>query len=256
MCPARSILPPLRGEVLFEHVSFAYGDGPLVLQGIDLAVRPGEIIALVGPSGAGKTSLVNLLPRFYDPVAGRVLVDGHDLRTVSVGSLRSQLGIVPQETLLFHATVAENIAYGRPGAAQDEVINAAKLANAHDFIADLPDGYDTLVGERGQTLSGGQRQRVAIARALLRDPRLLILDEATSSLDSESEALVQEALERLMKGRTTFVIAHRLSTVRRANRLVVILGGRVAEVGTHEELLALGGVYARLYERQLRGTER
>ena len=249
-------LPALRGEVLFEHVSFAYGDGPLVLQEIDLAVRPGEIIALVGPSGAGKTSLVNLLPRFYDPTAGRVLVDGYDLRMVSVGSLRSQLGIVPQETLLFHATVAENIAYGRPGASQHDIIRAAKLANAHDFITGLPDGYDTLVGERGQTLSGGQRQRVAIARALLRDPRLLILDEATSSLDSESEAQVQEALERLMQGRTTFVIAHRLSTVRRANRLVVIQGGRVVEAGTHQELLAIGGVYARLYQRQLRGTER
>lgn len=254
--PNAVILPAIAGEVRFERVSFSYGDGPLVLKDIDLSVSPGEIIALVGPSGAGKTSLVNLLPRFYDPVAGRVLIDGHDLRTVKIESLRAQLGIVPQETLLFRASVAENIGYGRPGASRAEIEHAARMANAHNFITALPDGYETLVGERGQTLSGGQRQRIAIARALLRDPRLLILDEATSSLDAASEALVQEALERLMQGRTTFVIAHRLSTVRRAHRLAVIVQGRLAELGTHDELLARGGEYARLYEQQFRGMDK
>lgn len=251
-----AILTQIRGEVRFENVSFAYEDSPRVLRDIDLLVRAGEILALVGPSGAGKTSLVNLLPRFYDPVAGRILIDGCDLRAMSVGSLRAQLGIVPQETLLFRATVAENIGYGKPGAAKDEIVHAAELANAHGFISALPLGYETMVGERGQTLSGGQRQRVAIARALLRDPRLLILDEATSSLDSESEALVQEALERLMQGRTTFVIAHRLSTIRRASRIAVLFDGGLVELGTHEELLALGGAYTRLYEQQFGGLER
>ena len=253
--PEAITLPPVHGQVSFEGVSFAYDQGPLVLTDINLDVEPGEVLALVGPSGAGKTSLVNLIPRFYDPAAGRILVDGHDLRSVTIDSLRMQMGIVPQETLLFRATMAENIGFGRPGANMEEIIQAAKSANAHAFISAMPDGYETMVGERGETLSGGQRQRIAIARAILRDPRILILDEATSALDSESEALVQEALERLMVGRTTFVIAHRLSTVRRATRLAVFTEGRLVELGTHDELIHLGGVYTRLYERQFCGVE-
>ena len=246
------VLPVLKGGVRFEKVSFAYDDGPLVLREIDLFVEPGESIALVGPSGAGKTSLVNLVPRFYDPMSGRILIDGYDLREIQMASLRAQIGIVPQETLLFRATVAENIAFGKPGASLEEIMEAAVTANAHQFIQDLPRGYGTLVGERGQTLSGGQRQRIAIARAVLRNPRILILDEATSSLDSASEAQVQGALERLMQGRTTLVIAHRLSTVQRADRLVVIDAGRIVEIGSHEQLARLGGIYAHLYEQQFK----
>ena len=246
------VLPVLKGGVRFEKVSFAYDDGPLVLREIDLFVEPGESIALVGPSGAGKTSLVNLVPRFYDPMSGRILIDGYDLREIQMASLRAQIGIVPQETLLFRATVAENIAFGKPGASLEEIMEAAVTANAHQFIQDLPRGYGTLVGERGQTLSGGQRQRIAIARAVLRNPRILILDEATSSLDSASEAQVQSALERLMQGRTTLVIAHRLSTVQRADRLVVIDAGRIVEIGSHEQLARLGGIYAHLYEQQFK----
>jgi len=246
------VLPVLKGGVRFEKVSFAYDDGPLVLREIDLFVEPGESIALVGPSGAGKTSLVNLVPRFYDPMSGRILIDGYDLREIQMASLRAQIGIVPQETLLFRATVAENIGFGKPGASLEEIMEAAVTANAHQFIQDLPRGYGTLVGERGQTLSGGQRQRIAIARAVLRNPRILILDEATSSLDSASEAQVQGALERLMQGRTTLVIAHRLSTVQRADRLVVIDAGRIVEIGSHEQLARLGGIYAHLYEQQFK----
>ena len=246
------VLPVLKGGVRFEKVSFAYDDGPLVLREIDLFVEPGESIALVGPSGAGKTSLVNLVPRFYDPMSGRILIDGYDLREIQMASLRAQIGIVPQETLLFRATVAENIAFGKPGASLEEIMEAAVTANAHQFIQDLPRGYGTLVGERGQTLSGGQRQRIAIARAVLRNPRILILDEATSSLDSASEAQVQGALEHLMQGRTTLVIAHRLSTVQRADRLVVIDAGRIVEIGSHEQLARLGGIYAHLYEQQFK----
>ena len=246
------VLPVLKGGVRFEKVSFAYDDGPLVLREIDLFVEPGESIALVGPSGAGKTSLVNLVPRFYDPMSGRILIDGYDLREIQMASLRAQIGIVPQETLLFRATVAENIGFGKPGASLEEITEAAVTANAHQFIQDLPRGYGTLVGERGQTLSGGQRQRIAIARAVLRNPRILILDEATSSLDSASEAQVQGALERLMQGRTTLVIAHRLSTVQRADRLVVIDAGRIVEIGSHEQLARLGGIYAHLYEQQFK----
>lgn len=238
------------GRVSFSGVSFGYREGQSVLKEIDLDVQPGEVVALVGPSGAGKTSLVNLIPRFYDPVAGQVLVDGHDLRQIETASLRAWIGLVPQETILFNTSVRENIAFGRLDATEDEIISAAKAANAHEFIIGLSQGYETVVGERGSSLSGGQRQRLAIARALLRDPRILILDEATSALDTESERLVQEALERLMRGRTTFVIAHRLSTIKFAQRIVVLKGGKIVEEGTHDELLALHGLYERLYEKQ------
>src|SRR5574341_554385 len=239
------------GRITFEDVSFAYDERMAVLDGIALEVQPGEVLALVGPSGAGKSTLFSLIPRFYDPTAGRVRVDGHDLRDVTQASLRAQIGIVPQETLLFGGTIRENILYGRLDASQAELIEAARAANAHDFIMELPDGYDTVVGERGIKLSGGQRQRVAIARAILKNPRILLLDEATSSLDSESEGLVQEALERLMQGRTTVIIAHRLSTVQVANRIAVVDRGRLVELGRHEELLGKeDGLYARLYRMQ------
>lgn len=247
-------LGEVRGRVTFQNVSFRYGDrgDANVLEHIDLDVNPGEIVALVGPSGAGKSTLVTLIPRFYDVSEGALLIDGHDVRDLKLRELRAHVGSVPQETQLFSGTLFENILYGRPGATRGEVEGAARAANAHDFISAFPDGYDTVVGERGVKLSGGQRQRVAIARALLKNPRILILDEATSALDSESEALVQDALERLMQGRTTFVIAHRLSTVRNADRIVVLDGGRLREEGTHAELLARGGLYKDLYELQFR----
>ncbi len=248
-------LDAVAGRVTFENVRFAYDRGDEVLKGIDLEIAPGETLALVGPSGAGKSTLMHLIARFYDPVSGRLLVDGVDVREVTLASLRAQVGLVPQEVVLFNATVAVNLRYGRLDATDDEVEAAARAANAHDFIARLPDGYQTLVGERGVRVSAGERQRIAIARALLKDPRILLLDEATSSLDSESEELVQKALERLMAGRTTIAIAHRLSTVRSVDRIAVVDGGRIVELGTHEALRRRGGLYSRLCALQFREPE-
>ena len=249
-------LPRIQGEIRFERVSFGYTPERPTLEEIDLAIRPGEVVALVGPSGAGKTTLVQLIPRFYDPECGRVLVDGTDLRDVTLRSLRSQIGIVAQDTLLFSGSVRENILYGRPDAAEAELIAVAKAAHADEFIRSLPEGYETLLGERGAKLSGGQRQRIAIARAFLGNPRILILDEATSALDSESEYLIQYALKRLMRGRTNVVIAHRLSTVLHADRIVVLYRGRIFQVGPHDRLLSEGGLYRRLYETQFRSAAR
>lgn len=249
-------LPPVLGQVAVHGVRFRYApDMPDVLRDISLTARPGETVAIVGPSGAGKTTLVSLLPRFYDPVEGTILVDGHDIARVTMESLRRFMAIVPQEATLFGGTIRENIAYGREGASDEAIRIAARAANAHEFIAALPQAYDSLIGDRGIKLSGGQRQRIAIARAILKDPRILILDEATSSLDNESEALVQDALERLMEGRTTFVIAHRLTTIEHADRIIVLDEGRVVEEGTHEDLLARDGLYHRLYTRSFRGLD-
>ena len=247
--PDALTLEEVQGDIAFEDVHFAYADGDPVLRGVSFKVRPGEALAVVGPSGAGKSTIANLIPRFYDVTSGIVRVDGHDVRAITTQSLRAHIGIVAQETVLFSGTIRENIAYGRPDATEEEIIEAARAANAHDFISQmLPDGYETVVGERGVKLSGGQRQRIAIARALLKDPRILILDEATSALDTESEALVQEALDKLMQGRTTIIIAHRLSTVRKADRILVLAQGRIQEQGTHADLLQMNGLYARLYE--------
>lgn len=249
-------LPVISGRVDFQHVSFSYREGPAqALDDIHVCVEPNQVVALIGPTGSGKTSLTNLIPRFYDIDAGVLQVDGYDIHAVDLVSLRRQIGIVLQTSLLFSTTIRENIAYGRPDASLDEIISAAQAAQAHEFIMEFPEGYETTVGERGVTLSGGQRQRIAIARALLMNPRILILDDSTSSVDTQTERQIQMALSRVMEGRTTFVIAHRLSTVRRADLILVMNRGRIVERGTHRELLAQGGLYREIYDLQLRDQE-
>jgi len=247
--PDAGALPPVRERIAYEHVSFAYED-EAVLRDVSIEVKRGEVLAIVGPSGSGKTTMVNLLLRFYDPVEGAIKIDGTDLRDVTIASLREQIGLVTQDVVLFNDTVAANIAYGRPEAPREAIAEAARMANADEFIRALPKGYDTVIGERGVKLSGGQRQRLAIARALFRNPPILVLDEATSALDTESERLVQQAIDRVMRHRTVLVIAHRLSTVQHADTIVVLRDGRIVEQGTHPELVEADGLYRKLYEMQ------
>lgn len=253
--PSAQLLPPVQGYVEFKHVDFAYNKDEQVIEDLSFKVNRGQIVAIVGPSGAGKSTIASLLPRFYDVTNGSIVIDGEDIRNVTLNSLREQVGIVPQETLLFNGSVYDNILYGRLDATKEEVEAAAKAANAHDFIMGLPEGYDTMLGDRGVNISGGQRQRISIARAILKNPQILILDEATSALDTESERIVQEALDRLMVGRTSFVIAHRLSTIKNADRILVMEKGRLVEDGSHEELMAQEGLYAHLYRIQYRSKE-
>ena len=249
--PDAITLNQIKGDVVFHDVHFHYGDGDEVLHDIDFHIAPGQVVALVGPSGAGKTSIANLLCRFYDPTHGHILVDDHNLRQVQLRSLRRHVAVVLQDTFLFNATVRENLLYGKPDASERELIAAAEAACAREFIEQMPGGYDTEIGERGVKLSGGQRQRLALARAILADPRILILDEATSSVDAEAEYLIQQALEKVMQGRTSLVIAHRLSTIRNADKIIALHDGKISEVGNHDELLAHGGLYSQLYQRQL-----
>lgn len=254
--PNAMALPPVRGKIRFDNVSFAYFGRHKVLNGVSFEAQPGQVIALLGATGSGKSTIINLLPRFYDPTTGYIIVDGYDIRDVTLKSLRDQIGIVLQETTLFAASIRENLAFGKPDATDAEIFAAAEAAQAHDFIQELPEGYATRVGERGVTLSGGQKQRIAIARALLKDPRILILDDALASVDTETEHLIQLALEHLMQGRTSLVIAQRLSTVRAANLVLVLEKGRIAATGTHAELLRSSGLYTEIYQRQLREEDR
>ena len=253
--PDAKVLPPVKGKVEFDNVKFSYNPDEEVLDGLSFTVNPGEVTAIVGPSGAGKSTIASLLPRFYDVTGGDIRIDGYSIKDLTLDSLRGQVGIVPQETMLFNGSVYDNILYGRLDATEEEVYAAAKAANADEFIRQLPQGYETQLGDRGVNISGGQRQRIAIARAILKNPRILILDEATSALDTESERVVQEALDRLMIGRTSFVIAHRLSTIKNADKILVLEHGALVEAGTHDELIAQNGLYAHLYQIQYRNKE-
>jgi ATP-binding cassette subfamily B protein len=248
-------LPPLKGEVRFSDVNFEYIQDRPVLEEINLLVKPGETIAILGATGSGKSSLIYLIPRFYDVLKGTITIDGHSIRDVTLKSLRSKVGIVLQDIFLFSTTIKENIAFGQPDATMEEIVEVAKLAQAHDFIMAFPEGYDTIVGERGVTLSGGQKQRIAIARTLLRDPRILILDDSTSFVDTKTEQEIQKALDEVRKDRTTFVITQRLSTIKNADRILVLDNGKIKEIGTHNELMTLRGIYAQIYETQFAPKE-